>query len=195
MQYQGKLVNWNDDRGFGFVEPNGGGNRAFVHVKAFTKQGKRPENGDVIVYTEQRQGPNKFKATNVRYASSSKKAASKNPKRTTKDNGIGNLLALAYFVAILIATGMGRLPEYTILISLGLSVVSFFYYWADKRAANKGAWRVPEQTLHMLALFGGWLGAMLGQRTFRHKTSKASFQAMFKLSVLGNVVGLVLVGY
>jgi hypothetical protein len=32
MRYQGRIENWNDDRGFGFVTPNGGGNRAFVQV-------------------------------------------------------------------------------------------------------------------------------------------------------------------
>lgn len=31
MKLQGQVVNWNDDKGFGFVEPNGGGDRAFVH--------------------------------------------------------------------------------------------------------------------------------------------------------------------
>jgi hypothetical protein len=32
MRFQGKVFNWNDDKGFGFFEPNGGGERAFVHM-------------------------------------------------------------------------------------------------------------------------------------------------------------------
>jgi len=25
MKFQGKVINWNDEKGFGFVEPDGGG--------------------------------------------------------------------------------------------------------------------------------------------------------------------------
>ncbi|MEH6454645.1 MAG: DUF1294 domain-containing protein, partial [Psychromonas sp.] len=34
MKFQGKISNWQDGKGFGFVEPTGGGQRAFVHIKA-----------------------------------------------------------------------------------------------------------------------------------------------------------------
>ena len=37
--------------------------------------------------------------------------------------------------------------------------------------------------LHLLGLFGGWPGAYLGQRWFRHKSSKISFQVLFWLIV------------
>ena len=38
MRYLGRVTDWNDTKGFGFVMPNGGGDRAFVHVKAFERQ-------------------------------------------------------------------------------------------------------------------------------------------------------------
>lgn len=31
MRYQGKITGWKDDKGFGFVIPNGGGQKAFVY--------------------------------------------------------------------------------------------------------------------------------------------------------------------
>ncbi|MFN5835681.1 MAG: cold-shock protein, partial [Pseudanabaena sp.] len=31
MRFQGKISDWNDERGFGFVTPNGGGPKAFLH--------------------------------------------------------------------------------------------------------------------------------------------------------------------
>lgn len=34
MRLQGKISEWNDARGFGFVQPNGGGERCFVHIRA-----------------------------------------------------------------------------------------------------------------------------------------------------------------
>ena len=61
-------------------------------------------------------------------------------------------------------------------IPLAFSIVAFFVYRSDKRSAEAGEWRTPESTLHFLALMGGWPGAFLAQRIFRHKTSKQSFQ-------------------
>jgi len=60
-----------------------------------------------------------------------------------------------------------------------MSVVCFATYGLDKRRAGIGSRRVPEQTLHVLALLGGWPGALLGQRQFRHKTKKMSFLIVF----------------
>jgi uncharacterized membrane protein YsdA (DUF1294 family) len=67
---------------------------------------------------------------------------------------------------------------------LALSVLAFFAYRRDKRSAEGGKWRVPESTLHLLALIGGWPGGFLAQQLFRHKTSKASFQIVFWTVVL-----------
>jgi uncharacterized membrane protein YsdA (DUF1294 family) len=69
-------------------------------------------------------------------------------------------------------------------VPLASSVVAFFVYRSDKRSAQAGEWRVPEATLHLIALIGGWPGAFLAQRTFRHKTSKLSFQFIFWIVVL-----------
>ena len=57
-----------------------------------------------------------------------------------------------------------------------LSLGTFAAYWFDKRRAQSGGWRVPERTLHLLALLGGWPGALLAQRFIRHKNRKIGFQ-------------------
>ncbi len=62
---------------------------------------------------------------------------------------------------------------------LAMSVFAFFLYRSDKRSAKADDWRVPESTLHLTALLGGWPGAFLAQRVFRHKTAKVSFQFVF----------------
>lgn len=59
------------------------------------------------------------------------------------------------------------------------SIASFALYGLDKAAAVRGARRVPEATLHLLALVGGWPGALAGQLAFRHKTRKQPFRAVF----------------
>lgn len=60
-----------------------------------------------------------------------------------------------------------------------INVCAFFAYGADKRAAVRGDWRIPEAHLHTLEFLGGWLGAFVGQKIFHHKSKKRSYQAMF----------------
>ncbi len=65
-----------------------------------------------------------------------------------------------------------------------MSIVTFVVYGFDKRRAGNGGRRVPERTLHCLALLGGWPGALLAQRQLRHKTKKSSFLIIFWIVVL-----------
>jgi len=69
-----------------------------------------------------------------------------------------------------------------------LSIITLLVYGKDKWAAKRQAWRTPEKTLHLLALLGGWPGALVGQTLFSHKKSKASFKRIFWLTVIGNVL-------
>lgn len=69
-------------------------------------------------------------------------------------------------------------------VGAGLSLMTFGVYGLDKRRAQSGAWRVPEWLLHACSALGGWPGAFLGQRVFRHKTVKVGFQLVFWLTVL-----------
>ena len=65
MRFQGKISDWNDDKGYGFVEPNGGGARAFVHIKSFDDLPRRPMNGDIIIYETPTDERNRIQATNI----------------------------------------------------------------------------------------------------------------------------------
>jgi uncharacterized membrane protein YsdA (DUF1294 family) len=72
---------------------------------------------------------------------------------------------------------------------LALSGVSVACYARDKRAAERGAWRIPEMTLHLLEALGGWPGALLAQRWFRHKNRKLSYQFLFWLIIAAHAGG------
>ena len=65
------------------------------------------------------------------------------------------------------------------VVYAALSILSFLAYAIDKWAAMTGRWRIAEGTLHMLALLGGWPGALIAQQVLRHKTRKLSYQVIF----------------
>ncbi len=84
---------------------------------------------------------------------------------------------------------MNRLLIGALLIYVVASVVTFALFGLDKRAAVRGRRRVPEASLHMLELFGGVPGSLLGQHLFRHKRAKGRYQIVFWLIVLLHTAG------
>lgn len=76
-----------------------------------------------------------------------------------------------------------------ILINMMLvgSVISLLLYWRDKRAAEKGKRRISEKTLHVVALLGGWPGALIGRSMMRHKTIKLRFRVVMWLTIVGHI--------
>lgn len=187
MRYQGRLQDWNDDKGYGFVTPNGGGERAFVHIKAFERSAQRPVNGQLISYVPKQDERGRLNATAIRFALGHKTAAAVPcPARRLPRTALG-LVALA-------GTGLGwathRLPDGMALAIAGLSLAALLFYALDKSAAQRGQWRTPESTLHLVALFGGWPGALVAQGLFRHKSSKHSFQRVFWMTVVINLIAV-----
>jgi uncharacterized membrane protein YsdA (DUF1294 family) len=66
-------------------------------------------------------------------------------------------------------------------------------YGADKMAARRAMRRVPEATLLVFGLIGGWPGAIIGQQLFRHKTQKQPFKTYFIVSVIVSISAMVAV--
>lgn len=52
---------------------------------------------------------------------------------------------------------------------ISMSITAFAFYGFDKGLAKASIKRVPEALLHLLALLGGFAGALLGMLVFRHK--------------------------
>ncbi len=80
-----------------------------------------------------------------------------------------------------------------LLYLLLVNAVTFFVYGADKFQARRGAWRVRESTLHLLALVGGTPGALAGQLIFRHKTIDRRFRLVFTMIVVLQAILVVVV--
>lgn len=62
--------------------------------------------------------------------------------------------------------------ENLLLYLIAINGVAFVLYGLDKYLAIKGFWRFRDSTLIAITIFGGTLGAVAGQRFFRHKTKK-----------------------
>lgn len=60
-----------------------------------------------------------------------------------------------------------------------MSALAVGMYWLDKQRAARGKWRITEMTLHGIELFGGWPGAWVAQRMFRHKWKKTQYMIVF----------------
>jgi uncharacterized membrane protein YsdA (DUF1294 family) len=73
-----------------------------------------------------------------------------------------------------------------------INLATFLAYALDKAAATKGkgrggasrARRVPESTLHGLALLGGVVGGWIGRHALRHKTRKPIFAVVLGLATI-----------
>jgi uncharacterized membrane protein YsdA (DUF1294 family)/cold shock CspA family protein len=191
MQFTGTLKSWNDERGFGFIEPTQGGQEIFVHIKAFPAGTGRPSVGQPLSFEVETTGNGKKRARSVKFP-----ARVRAPRRPRAESPapwtLPRLLVLPVFAAIYgyVAWRWGfRLP--VLLAYLGLSLVAFMAYAFDKSAAAAGRWRTAEQTLHLIALAGGWPGALLAQQVLRHKTSKPGFIGVFWITVALNIAAFV----
>jgi uncharacterized membrane protein YsdA (DUF1294 family) len=96
----------------------------------------------------------------------------------------------AFLVLLLVLALSGVLPFVVLWLYIIMSVLLFGTYAADKKAAQSGTWRTPETTLHLMALLGGWPGALVAQSVFRHKTRKRPFRAVFLATVIINCAAL-----
>ncbi len=92
---------------------------------------------------------------------------------------------------------MGRLPWFVMAAYGVMSLVSFATYGWDKRQATQGRWRTRERTLLAIDLFCGWPGGLVGQRLWRHKHVKTSYQILFWLLAFLNAaaVGVMAMGW
>jgi uncharacterized membrane protein YsdA (DUF1294 family)/cold shock CspA family protein len=185
-RFAGRIVEWNDEKGFGFVTPSGGGARAFVHVNAFQRGSRRPVDGDLISYVAAPDTRGRLQAREIRHAGQ-KIAVRREPSRIPRI-----AIGVAALAALVTAWLGNWVPAPVPVAYFALSTFAFLAYRSDKAAAGTGASRTPENVLHMFSLLSGWPGALIAQQRLRHKTIKQPFQTIFWFTVAFNLVA---VGY
>jgi uncharacterized membrane protein YsdA (DUF1294 family)/cold shock CspA family protein len=191
MRFDGKIKSWNDDRGFGFIEPLQGGDELFVHITAFPARAGRPQVTQRVSFEIEIARDGKKHASNVRLVHVDRAARYRRPVRGGSASSAGLFMVPLFLVLYVTLAFVWRVPNVVALAYLVLSGVSFAVYAGDKAAATAGGWRTRESSLLLLALVGGWPGALLAQQLLRHKTAKPAFVTAFWGSVVLNVAAFI----
>ena len=191
MRYQGKLVEWHDDQGYGFIQPAQDDQRdkkIFLHIKSFKKRGPRPLSGVMLEYEVALDSKGRLNAQHVAYVSRTARKAATKPKVPLSQlkSHYSIWLIIVYFAFVLALSMTAQWPWWGVLAIAALSLLTYVVYAVDKGAAQRNGQRVPENNLHLLAVLGGWPGALLAQQNLRHKSIKQPFRRVFWFTVAMN---------
>ena len=204
MHTQGTIRRWDSGKGFGFIQGAHSSN-VFFHIRDF-RGSTQPAEGMLVEYQEIQVGGKGPRAMDVRprqvYAAAPAPAPRRPPftaKRRTSpqprdDAPAGSGLAMALMLGWLALLAWGawaqRFPLWLLGAMAALNLLTFLSYALDKSAARRGAWRISEKQLHLLALLGGWPAAWWAQQWLRHKSRKQEFRSLYWATVLLHCAGL-----
>lgn len=170
---RGRLARWDDQRGFGFIQPDQHDlPELFVHVRAFRGR-RRPKSGH-----------------NLRFVVGERDAKMQAVSASILGLSFVPSTVLLYMIlaGLLVTLGAnvhryafaGELLHSTLsLVVVAMSLITFNLYRVDVDRARRRGWRVSEFRLHLFELLGGWPGGLLAQWYFRHKNRKLQFQIVF----------------
>ncbi len=186
MQQKGKITNWNDDKGFGFITPIGGGKQIFIHVKAFKNRSVRPELNQVVSYDISKDNRGRTCANNASRLGDRKQNKTKKSSCTTSI-----IIIIIFSIFLVLSVLVTQIPAFILAFYFMVSLLTFIIYSFDKSAAQNGDWRTPESTLHFLSLAGGWPGALIAQQKLHHKSKKQPFRMVFWITVILNLAAFI----
>lgn len=102
--YQGNLKRWNDDKGFGFIEPKNGKSDIFLHISAVKRMNRRPRVGDTIYYQIHTDNNGKNRAVNAKIKGVSEIQPRKYRKSENNKNG-NKWLSNVAIILVLVLVG------------------------------------------------------------------------------------------
>lgn len=172
---RGKIIEWYDDKGYGFITPTTEKLRVFFHISSLQNQNCRPQINDSVSF-------NISKDQQGRYSAQQINLHGKNTVKPTL------LFSLTFLLFVAITSWFWQHDKWLFIGYLLMSLVTFIAYYIDKRAAKNGRWRTAESTLHLLSLAGGWPGALYAQHRLRHKSRKQPFKTILWLTILINIL-------
>ena len=186
----GKIVKWDSERGFGFVKTAEVAEDIFFHVNTLVGKNETSpqQNESVTVFAKYDDDKKRWSATKITSPKREQLKAECEAKEHTLIRPMKDKLKWAAPVV-----GVWLLVVYVASWALGtsyllISSITLAIYALDKKLAlDKTNNRIPENTLHVLAVIGGWAGALVARFLFRHKTQKQPFVQIFWVTVASNV--------
>jgi len=174
VRLRARIEEWRPERGFGFLRFEE--HRIFLHRRDFAVFHRAPKAGDCVEFVLGQDRHGRLCAQQAELAN---------------DGGRISRQSLVLLGALLVAPAavLFRLlgTEYwyaTLAAALAPSLLAYLLYADDKGRSRAKAWRISEKNLHWISMLGGWPGAFLAQRRYRHKTAKLGFQGVFWMTVL-----------
>jgi len=232
---EGRLVRWDQGKGYGFIRPDDGGKDVFVHLSGlrgtdvpeinsrwvFTAIADPNGRGDRVAKAVPAQGtakqthapasriggesiralgypgqPRGGRPEATREKGGRKKGGREHARQARRRDQTLRPLALNWRTLVVAAATLTCLVAASIHFDITgfllavyplMSLVTYMMYARDKLSAIRGTWRIPESSLHLAELLGGWPGGYVAQQTMRHKTVKPSYQAVYWLIVMLHV--------
>lgn len=112
MRIDGTLKKWNDERGFGFIVSNQGGQEIFVHVSSFGRNDRRPQLGEPLSFEIELDREGRKQAINIlRPARADSARASR--RRAVDPRPQPSLIGRMLMLAIILALGAYAYAEYS----------------------------------------------------------------------------------
>jgi uncharacterized membrane protein YsdA (DUF1294 family)/cold shock CspA family protein len=181
MRVVGRLTQWKDDQGYGFITPDDGGSPVFVNVRSFANREQCPVRNGFVLYRMVIDGKDRPRAEDVEFLVD----ADSEPTTSVKGPGI---LALAVFFLLFVANSVreGKLPVAVLGLYIMASSLAFVFYKRDRAMAETHQRKLPENTLHLWSLIGGWPGAALAQKLAHPRSRRRSFQIVYWITIVLN---------
>lgn len=150
-----------------------------------------PMVGDRLSFTVERGPDGRTRATHVRPTGTVASARRPRLEPSAPWDPL-SMAAIPLLLLVYMGTAVATpVPAWWPLLYLLMSTLTFFVYAYDKSAAVRGERRISERTLLLLSLFSGWPGGLIARKWLRHKSSKPSFREGFRVTVLLNLVGFI----
>lgn len=173
--FKGRVVKYDEARGFGFIRSKMLHKDAFFHIRDVRKTDFVAV-GQKVMF-ELIETPKGYAANSVKLDVDHK------------------FYSRMYFIIIMGLVAISTMSFSIIgndikIYMVIVNLITFSLYGYDKYLSTTKKIRVPESLFHTLAMMGGSVFAYIAQVLFNHKTKKQPFQAIYLVICISQIVGM-----
>ena len=125
--HSGQILNWNTEKGFGFIQPEAGGKHVFVHISDYSQRHKPPVKGLAVNYALSEDSKGRPCDVDVKPIK-----GHKNNSLHTKQQRFAIILAVVFALFLAALTFSKIIPFLIVGIYVVMSLLTFLLYAHDK---------------------------------------------------------------